>query len=90
MSAESQTCEAVRQPLLVNSFADAPVAGQWPSSCHMMAATDTHTTTEELLEALFSLQSAPRLYNGDQLPFQVDPCGGGVEYLHCDPASHRR
>jgi hypothetical protein len=22
--------------------------------------------------------------------FQQDPCGGGVEYLHCDPASRRR
>jgi hypothetical protein len=33
-----------------------------------MAATDTHTIIEELLEAVFSVRSAPRLYNEGQLP----------------------
>jgi hypothetical protein len=32
-----------------------------------MAATDTHATIEELLEALFSVWSVPRLYNEEQL-----------------------
>jgi hypothetical protein len=33
-----------------------------------MAATDMHAITEELLEAMFSVRSVPRLYNEDQLP----------------------
>jgi hypothetical protein len=33
-----------------------------------MAATDTHPTVEELLGAVFSVQSVPRLYNEGQLP----------------------
>jgi hypothetical protein len=32
-----------------------------------MAATDTHAATEELLEAVFSVQSVLMLYNEDQL-----------------------
>jgi hypothetical protein len=32
-----------------------------------MAATDTHATIEELLEAVFSVRSVPRLYNESQL-----------------------
>jgi hypothetical protein len=32
-----------------------------------MAATDTHATKEELVEAVFSVQSVLRLYNEDQL-----------------------
>jgi hypothetical protein len=33
-----------------------------------MAAPDMHTTTEELVgEEVFSMQSVPRLYNGDRL-----------------------
>jgi hypothetical protein len=35
-----------------------------------MAVTDTHATTEELSEALFSVRSVPRLYNEDQLPLR--------------------
>jgi hypothetical protein len=30
--------------------------------------TDTHAIIEELLEAVFSVRSVPRLYNEDQLP----------------------
>jgi hypothetical protein len=33
-----------------------------------MAATDIHATTEELLEAVFSVRSVPKLYNKSQLP----------------------
>jgi hypothetical protein len=36
----------------------------------MIAAADTYATTEELLEAVFSMLSMPRLYNEDQLPLQ--------------------
>jgi hypothetical protein len=32
-----------------------------------MAATDKNATTEELLEAMFSVRSVPRLYNEGQL-----------------------
>jgi hypothetical protein len=35
-----------------------------------MAAIDTHGTIEELLEAVFSVRSMPRLYNEDQLPIR--------------------
>jgi hypothetical protein len=40
-----------------------------------MAATDTHATTEELLEAVFSKLSMPRLYNEGLLPLEnmTDP-----------------
>jgi hypothetical protein len=32
--------------------------------------TDTHATTAELLEAVYSVLSVPRLYNEGQLPLQ--------------------
>jgi hypothetical protein len=35
-----------------------------------MDVTDTHETIEELLEAVFSVRSVPRLYNEDQLPLR--------------------
>jgi hypothetical protein len=38
-----------------------------------MIATDTHTTTEEQLEAVFSVWSAPRLYKEDQPPLREGP-----------------
>jgi hypothetical protein len=44
------------------------VARKWLSSRHVKAATDTHATTEELLEAVFSVRSVLRLYNEGQLP----------------------
>jgi hypothetical protein len=50
----------------------------------VMAATDTHATIEELLEAVLSVRSVPKLYNQGQLPL------GGFEYLHRSPASRRR
>jgi hypothetical protein len=36
-----------------------------------MAAADTHETIKELLEAVFSLRSVPRLYDEEQLPLPV-------------------
>jgi hypothetical protein len=42
----------------------------------------------ELLQAVFPLGSAPRLYSESHR--EIRPCGGGVEYLHRDPASRRR
>jgi hypothetical protein len=59
-----------RQPLLGNGSANTSVARQWFNSRHLMAATDTHTTIEELLEAVFSVRSVRRLYNEDQLPLR--------------------
>jgi hypothetical protein len=38
--------------------------------CYVMAATDTHTSIEELLEAVSSVQSVARLYNEHQLPLE--------------------
>jgi hypothetical protein len=38
-----------------------------------MTATDTHGTIEELLEAVFSVRSVPRLNNDDQLPLLYPP-----------------
>jgi hypothetical protein len=50
-----------------------------------------HAKIEELLEAMFSLQSLLRLYSEDQWEkLVIVPLGGGFEYLHCSPASHRR
>jgi hypothetical protein len=46
------------------------VARQWLSNCHVLATTDMHATTEELLEAVFSGRSMLRLYNEDQLLLQ--------------------
>jgi hypothetical protein len=51
--------------------AERAVARQWLSSRHVKAATDTQAKTKELLEAVFSMRSVPRLYNEDQLPLSV-------------------
>jgi hypothetical protein len=56
---------------------------------HVRAATNTQATIEELLETMFTIESAPRLYNEDPEPSDY-PCGGGFECLHRDPASRRR
>jgi hypothetical protein len=37
------------------------VAREWLGK-HIPVATSTHATVKELLEAMFSMQSAPRLY----------------------------
>jgi hypothetical protein len=48
-----------------------PVAKQRLNSRQVMAATDTHATIEELLEAVFSVWSVPIQYNEDQLSSPV-------------------
>jgi hypothetical protein len=40
-------------------------ARQWFCK-HIPVAMNIHTTTEALLEVVFSMQSTPRLYNMDQ------------------------
>jgi hypothetical protein len=40
-----------------------------------MAAKETHATIEELLVAMFSVRSMPRLYNKDQLPLEESSDG---------------
>jgi hypothetical protein len=57
--------------LLGNGSVNTSVARKWLSSHHVKAATDTQATTEELLKAVFSARSVPRLYNGDKLPLPV-------------------
>jgi hypothetical protein len=44
------------------------------------------------METVFSDGSAPRLYDENSRPGEIiiTPCGGGVECLHRDAASHRR
>jgi hypothetical protein len=44
------------------------------------------------MEKVFSVGSNSRLYNEDPRPAEREshPCGGGVEYLHRDPASRRK
>jgi hypothetical protein len=49
------------------------VTKHWLSSRHVIAATDTHATIEELLETVFSVWSVPRIYNRDQLLLRVSP-----------------
>lgn len=67
MSAGSQNCEAKREPLLGNGFTNTPVARQRLNSCHVMVETDTHTTIEEQLKAVFSLLPAPRMCNKEDI-----------------------
>jgi hypothetical protein len=55
--------EPKKQSLIGNGCADTPVAGQWFSIRHMIAAADAHAKMEEFMEAVFSVRSLPRLYN---------------------------
>jgi hypothetical protein len=48
-----------------------PVARQWLSDCHIIAATIPHATIAELLEVVFTVWFALRLYKEDQLRVQV-------------------
>jgi hypothetical protein len=58
---------------------------------HVLAATNTQATMEVLLGAMFSTRSVKSGYKRREMKFgSAIPCGGGVEYLHCDPASRRR
>jgi hypothetical protein len=60
-------------PLLGDGSVNMPVVDQWLSSRHVTDAIDMHAKTEELLEAVFSVQFVPRLYNEDQLSLPVNP-----------------
>jgi hypothetical protein len=51
-----------RQPLLRNGSVNTSVARRWLSSRHAIDEADMHATTEELLEAVLSVQSILRLY----------------------------
>jgi hypothetical protein len=60
---------------------------------HVPAAMNTHSTIELLLETAFSTRSVQSGYKEDnwgEPVIEADPCGGGFEYLHRDPASRRR
>jgi hypothetical protein len=46
------------QPFLWNGSANMPIVRHWLSSHHMIAATDMLATIEQLLEVVFSVQSA--------------------------------
>jgi hypothetical protein len=50
--------------------AETAFARQWLSSHYAMAETYTHATIEEILEAVFSMLSVPRLNNEKQLPLK--------------------
>jgi hypothetical protein len=63
-------------PLLVNdceissctiAVAKQWICKQWPLVC---SGRKRHATTEELLEAVFSVRSVPRLFNEGQLPLE--------------------
>jgi hypothetical protein len=68
---------AIARERLLNT----PIARPWLSSRHVKAATDTHETIKELLEAAFSVRSVPRLYNEDQVPLPVSPSRVRVKNL---------
>jgi hypothetical protein len=53
-----------------------------------MAAYVTMDTT--MRSGVFYAVIAKGLQAGRSLELTADPCGGGVEYLHRDPASRRR
>jgi hypothetical protein len=57
--------------LLRKGASNTPVARQWLSSRHEIATINTHAAIEELLEAVFSVRSTPRIYSEDQLPLPV-------------------
>jgi hypothetical protein len=58
---------------------------------NVSAATNKHTTVEELWGEEFSVRSEPSLYNENKWDKMVSlQCGGGFEYLHRSPASRRR
>jgi hypothetical protein len=59
---------------------------------HVSAATNTHAIIELLLETGYFLCGPCRdvIITRTVGAMNSDPCGGGVEYLHRDPASRRR
>jgi hypothetical protein len=101
--AEGKSCEASRDSrCLENGSVNNSVARQqirnthqwsnWEAVFSTRSVVQLRDATIEQLGEVFSMQSVPRLYNEEQLLRlrSLDPCGGGVEYLHRDPASRRR
>jgi hypothetical protein len=74
----------------INNGAMHPVSMQRIGK-YVPAAMNKHTI-ELLLETVFSTRSVLSGYKEDNWgdPVIYTPCGGGVEYLHRDPASRRR
>jgi hypothetical protein len=88
--APSKNRGAKKQPLLAYGSETTFVSRQRLDK-QVPAATDTHATIKVLLETVFYTRSAQRGYKKDNRGKRAsDPCGGGVEYLHRDPASRRR
>jgi hypothetical protein len=54
---------------------------------HVPAATDTNATIEELC---FVCGPCRNIITDKVTVVSSTPCGGGVEYLHRDPASRKR
>jgi hypothetical protein len=54
MSAESQNCEASREPLLGNGSEDTSIDWQWLSIRHVMAATDARNNMRAVGSGVFS------------------------------------
>jgi hypothetical protein len=59
-------------------------------SKHVPDATNTQAKEEVLLEKMFPILSVQSGYKRAADLEVAHPCGGGVEYLHRDPASRRR
>jgi hypothetical protein len=81
---KARTAEPEKESLLVNGSETTFVSRQRLCK-HVCASTDTHATKEMQLETVFSTRSVQRGYKEENSGNR-----GGVEYLHCDPASRRR
>jgi hypothetical protein len=88
---KARAMEPEKQSLLANGSENTFVSRQRLDK-HVSAATDEHVTINVLLEIIFYTQSVQRAYKEDNWGKQTSStlCGGGVEYLHRDPASRRR
>jgi hypothetical protein len=66
------------------------VFSMWPAPCPLLGNGPMNTHSDMWL--VFSVRSDPGLYNESTrvTVLESNPCGGGVEYLHHDPASRRR
>jgi hypothetical protein len=78
-SLKEGACDMARKPRIVEQT-DAGTARQQHGK-HLSAAADTCATVEELLDAVFSTWSVPRLHDENHPAF---------EYLHRSPASCRK
>jgi hypothetical protein len=61
---------------------DAAISRQWNDE-HVSAAKNQHATIAELLEAVFSMQSLPRLYGEDQREKLISRRLAVSMELHC-------